>query len=144
MAPEFAILGMMLSGQSKPRIQGKLMRSWVVAHWRGQLSLFRSLILNGVVGGLVIVLSLPPLGAAIRFLALPSPGYLISAVVVLAAVSLYAVWAVVGILRCSLRVFRSPTSSRVEKLVGAGLLIGVLAVVLAGVTDDIKMLVSSM
>jgi hypothetical protein len=75
-------------------------KRYVFAHWRGELSIVRSFMVNGVLGFFVLALALPGLGQLITSLAFVYVG--------MAVWIAWEVWAVVGIVRCAFRVFREP------------------------------------
>ena len=76
------------------------MKAYILAHWRGQLSLARSFLLNGLVAYIVLVFGLLALQQLITSI------YFYYACFVIIIV--WEIWAAVGILRSARRVWRAP------------------------------------
>jgi hypothetical protein len=79
------------------------MKRYIVAHWRGELSLVKSFLVNGV-------LAFVMLGMALPGLTLFGTSNII-AYIGLSVVLIWETWAVVGIVRCAFRTFREPRST---------------------------------
>lgn len=94
------------------------MARYALAHWRGELSLATSALLNGLLPFIVLLLLLIPLGQRIE-----SPYVLHPAMVLILT---WMVWALVGTARCAFRIMRAgPTS-----LTAVGFAVFALAVVI--------------
>ena len=93
----------------------------ISAHWRGELSLERSILLS------VLVITLFALIVWLIALQVPSALPFTEAILILALV--FLTWASVGIFRCTVKIVRSPGSTSSRKLVSTVS----LAVTLAGV-----------
>lgn len=79
------------------------MKHYILAHWRGELSLARSFLVNGLLGLLVIFLAFATVSQFVPEAALVGFG--------LALLCGWMVWATVGIFRCAIGIFRRPTSA---------------------------------
>ncbi|TMJ27051.1 MAG: hypothetical protein E6G95_12070 [Alphaproteobacteria bacterium] len=79
------------------------MKRYVVAHWRGELPLAKSFLVNGLLGFLVLGLGLPGLGQLLPYQAFNYVAVFIWFV--------WEIWAAVGIVRCVFRTFREPRST---------------------------------
>lgn len=111
------------------------MKGYVVAHWRGELSLVKSFLVNGVLAYVVLALAIPGLALVAASKAV--------AYVLVPVWPIWEIWAVVGIVRCALRTFREPRSTLGPFLTRRGF--AVLAVLLSaafvyGTIADIRML----
>jgi hypothetical protein len=90
------------------------MWTYILAHWRGQLGLLRSYLLNGVA---IFVVLLLVSAAALEFLPRSGPEQIfIYAWLVLFTV--WAVWACVGIFRCGVRYTFARQNGIVRRLGG--------------------------
>jgi hypothetical protein len=81
------------------------MRKYILAHWRGELGLLRSWLVNGVAVYLVLILGGAGLGMLLKSVVGASrfdmlAGSPVAVFGVLAVFVLWLLWAVVGILRC--------------------------------------------
>ncbi|HZP99228.1 MAG TPA: hypothetical protein VFB13_06805 [Reyranella sp.] len=74
--------------------------AYLIAHWRGALSLRRSFLLNGLLAYVVLVFGLLALQQVFTTIYL----FYASFVIIIA----WQIWATVGILRSALRVWRAP------------------------------------
>jgi hypothetical protein len=78
-------------------------KRYIIAYWRGELSLTKSFLVNGFLGFLLLSLGLPGLGQ-----------FITSAVFFYFGVAVWLVWEIwasVGIVRCVFRTFREPRST---------------------------------
>ena len=106
------------------------MKRYIVAHWRGQLSLARSFLVNGVLGYVVLIALLVG-GSQI----IDSKAFNYAGISVFAA---WQVWSLVGILRCILRLFREQHSIFQRML--AVLVLVVVAIVVYEIISDLGMI----
>jgi hypothetical protein len=106
-------------------------KRYILAHWRGELSLAKSFLLNGVLGYAVLLAVLIGMSKAISSKTFDYAG--------MALFAAWQIWALVGILRCVLRMFREPHSV-VQRILGA-LVFGVVALVVYEIVSDLQMLV---
>ena len=106
------------------------MKRYFLAHWRGQLSLAQSFLVNGVLGYIVLIALLVGGSRGIASRAFDYAG--------IAVFAAWQIWSIVGILRCVLRHFREPHS--VIQRVLAVLVLAVMAIVIYGIVTDLRML----
>lgn len=92
---------------------------YFIAHWKGQLSLAKSFLLNGLLAYLVLIICLVALGTVLTSQVFVFLG--------LAIFSVWAVWASVGIVRCSLRLLSSSDTGAVIRVL-AGLAIWIVVI----------------
>jgi hypothetical protein len=97
------------------------MTRYILAHWRGELSMARSFLVNGVLGFVVLGLGVPGLGQLITLRDFVYVG--------MAVWIAWEIWAVVGIVRCAFRVFRKPRPHTGLLWTDRGLAVLALAVV---------------
>ena len=81
---------------------------YFLAHWRGELSLTKSALLNGLIAYLILVSAF--LGG---FQFIPYKGFVYFVVAVFIG---WTFWAVVGIVRCALRIISSKHPSRLHRV----------------------------
>jgi hypothetical protein len=79
------------------------LKRYLVAHWRGELSLAKSFLVNGLLFLVVLSFAVPGLGLVIGSKAFDY--------VLLAIWLIWEIWAFVGIFRCALRTFRETSST---------------------------------
>lgn len=79
------------------------MKNYFLAHWRGELSLVKSFLVNGVLAFIVLGMAFPALGLLIRSQIFVYIGLFV--------LMLWEVWAVVGIVRSAFRTLREPRST---------------------------------
>ena len=111
------------------------MKNYFLAHWRGELSLVKSFLVNGLLAYIVLGMAFPGLGLLIRSQFNVYIGFFV--------LMLWEVWAVVGIVRSAFRTFREPRSTLGAFWARRG--IAVVAVLLSaafvyGTVADIRML----
>lgn len=108
------------------------MRRYIIAHWRGELGLARSFILNGIVLYLLLVVGGGAVGLFIEHLSPRTFGILNGSQPVvfalLAAFMACMVWACVGILRCGVRYVFDRSKLPAYRLGGMIAVVGVLLV----------------
>ena len=100
---------------------------YLVAHWRGELSLAKSALLNGVllyVTLIIVVVGLPDVTG------IQALGF-----VGMAVFAAWYIWAMVGIVRCSIKAVSSGDSSKIRRTFGVLTLIGCAAVLVFTVKD---------
>jgi hypothetical protein len=97
------------------------MKRYVVAHWRGELSLVRSFLVNGLLVLVVLMFALPGLGLVFTSQTFVHVG--------LGTFIVWEIWVAVGIFRCALRTFRGPRSTLVRAWAHRG--VAVVAVALS-------------
>src|SRR5262245_25106838 len=100
---------------------------YLLAHWRGELSLTKSTLLNGVVVYLVLVSAFVGAGQFIQSQAFVYFG--------LAILIGFTIWAAVGIVRCAFKIIFSNHSTILRRLVAAVAVLCVLAVVIVSAQD---------
>jgi hypothetical protein len=105
-------------------------KRYILAHWRGQLSLALSFLVNGVLGYIVLLTVL--IGGSH---ATHSKAFDYAGIGVFAA---WLIWALVGILRCVVRLLREPHSALQRAL--AVLVAAVVAIVLYDMVGDLRLL----
>ncbi len=107
------------------------MKRYILAHWRGQLSLAQSFLVNGVLGYVVLIALFVGGSQAIDSRAFDYAG--------IGVFAAWQIWSIVGILRCVLRHFREPHS--VIRRVLAMLVLAAMAIVIYEIVNDLRMLV---
>lgn len=100
---------------------------YVVGHWRGKLSLTKSVLLNGLLVYAVLVVALVALGQI-----LTSQIFVFFGLAVFLA---WAIWASVGIVRCSIRLSFSDNSAVSTRVFGVAAIIGVAIAVMYTIMD---------
>ena len=103
------------------------MLGYIVAHWRGELSLLKSTVLNGLLLYALLVSTLVSGSELFR-----SPAYVYIGATVFMA---WNVWAIVGIYRCALSVLRAGNTPTYKKLIATFVLVVVGVVVWFVVKD---------
>jgi hypothetical protein len=103
------------------------MKHYIVAHWRGEQSLARSFLVNGLLGFIVVPLVFVALGYVIRAEAFVYVGFCL--------ILVWLVWAAVGIVRCAIAIFRRPSSLLLR--FAAALVMILTAVALYGLTEGL-------
>ena len=98
-----------------------------MAHWRGDLSLAKSALLNGLLVYLVLVSTLAVAGPFIQSQSFVFLGLLMFGI--------WGVWAVVGIARCAAGIIFSRRSKTIHRALGVFTLIGVIAFVVITAND---------
>jgi hypothetical protein len=81
---------------------------YFLAHWRGELSLTKSVLLNGVIAYFIFLSAY--LGG---FQFIPYKGFVYFVLVVFIG---WTIWAVVGIVRCAFRIISSNHPSRLRRV----------------------------
>lgn len=107
---------------------------YLVAHWRGKLSLTKSVLINGLLIYAILVVAFVSLGQIVT-----SQIFVIFGLSVFLA---WAIWASVGIVRCSLRLTFAGNSAVYTRVFGIAAIIGV-AIAVAYIVKDIWMIVLS-
>jgi hypothetical protein len=105
---------------------------YVVEHWRGQMPLFWSFLVNGVGFYILLVSALLGFNAIINSSSTTNP------VVFWTLVALFGcgmVWSFVGIARASWRALREPTVGIVKKGFAVIFMVGVALIVMVVVSD---------
>ena len=100
---------------------------YVAGHWRGDHSLARSVLLNGLLIYLVLVVALVSLGQLITaqwFLFLGLAVFLVC-----------GIWAAVGIVRCALRITISADATLFNRLLAVASIVAVSAAIVLAVFD---------
>lgn len=106
------------------------MKNYVVAHWRGELSLAKSFLLNGIVGYIVALAVVIGISQFFVSQAISVAGF--------GFFCLWQIWAIAGVLRCALRIFREPHSILQRMFAVAAVL--ATAVVIYYIAGDIQLL----
>lgn len=112
---------------------------FLIAHWRGELTLTKSFLLNFAVGYIVVVLLLVLTGDLLRFGgegSAPAKLHLYAGSIVYFC---WFVWAVVGVARCSSKIYQDASSTLIRKCYAAIAFVAV-AVVVAVSVNDLRML----
>ena len=78
-------------------------KAYLLAHWRGELSLRRSFLVNGLLAYVVLVFSLLVLQEIITSIHFFYASFVL--------IIVWEIWAAVGILRSALRIWRAPDPS---------------------------------
>jgi hypothetical protein len=102
--------------------------SYFIAHWRGEHSLAKSVLLNGLLSYLALTAALVYVGRNV----LTSQAFVYSGMAMFLA---WFVWASVGISRCAIRIARSSDSSLPRKILAVLALIGLIAAVITAAND---------
>jgi hypothetical protein len=104
--------------------------SYFVRHWRGQLSLATSALLNGIVGYFILLFGSFAVSQLLSPAMMSSSAFIAPVVIAFTA---WFLWAAVGIVRCALRIIRSDDKAIWVRLLGVITLIGVayIAVLMA-------------
>jgi hypothetical protein len=114
------------------------MKKYIIQHWRGQQSLFRSCLLNGVVGYLVlsIILSVAvvvvtgdPTGM-LTGRGIPNITNTVGQLYILPFLMPFEIWALVGIWRCGLRNMQD-RSAKLKQRLGGMLALGLATLIFA-------------
>ena len=114
------------------------MRRYIIAHWRGELSLAQSFLVNGVVGYFVLTAGF--IGFGLFFV---SRTYIYAGFI---GICVWQIWAAVGIARCALRMFREPGATLAAAMArrGSGVVaLVVTALVVYGSVDDVRLLLTN-
>jgi hypothetical protein len=109
-----------------------IVRDYIAAHWRGEQSLAKSVLLNGLLGYVLFVAAL----AAGSQIVTSQVGVYIGMAVFLA----WLAWALVGIARCSIKILPAHDSSITMKSFAIASLIGVIVVLFLTIRDLIGLL----
>ena len=123
------------------------MQKYILAHWRGELGLVKSSLLNGVAVYLALLLA----GAALGLLAqyvfgdpvaafFKSPVFIGAVMIVLL---IFMLWALVGAFRCGVRNLLDCTNKVTSRIGGAAVMIGVVLVAVFVANDLMHPLISS-
>ena len=97
------------------------------AHWRGELSMAKSILLNGLLAYVLLVAAFVSAGQV-----LTSPLFFFAGMAVFLA---WGAWAIVGIGRCAIKSLRADDSSFLRKVVAVFALILVVTVVVFSLRD---------
>ena len=107
--------------------KGAYQMNYFATHWKGELSLPKSALLNGLVAYLVLVLALVFFGQLFSSSIFLAVG--------LSVFGLWLGWALVGIARCSIRIAQEPDSSLLRRASGVLGLLGVIVVIALSASD---------
>ena len=100
---------------------------YLLAHWRGELSLTKSTLLNGAIVYLTLVFAFLGAGQYIK-----SPAFIYFGLVVFVG---WVVWAVVGIVRCAFKIIFSNHSTTLRRVVAIVAVLCAFAAAIASAQD---------
>lgn len=113
---------------------------YVIAHWRGELSLTKAFLLSFLVGYVALVLVLVAAGSLLRRSG--AAGGISEALHLYVGSALFLawfMWALVGVARTSLRIFGDPRASGMRKALAVLALFVVVAVVAVSANDLLRL-----